>query len=437
MSRRAVGALSVMFWLACHPAVPPPAPVPAPVSAAPAPAVAPADVRPASAGELAAVKRLMAETERLRGLTFRHPVEVTIEGRQAMRAYVERTIDGELLARATQRYLALGAIDPSLDVRALLLAVMEEELVGYYDPKEKRLAVRADIARSLGTHSSSGLAWRATVVHELVHALQDQYFDLASKIEQVRSTDADDAFGALVEGDATLVMLAYTAEESGETLEHIVAQPDRILAALTRPRDQLTEALRNAPALLREPLLFRYREGALFCARLVRVGGWARVDGAQRSPPESTRVIRRPDDYLGGAREYALTLPPFADARWTQRDEDVLGALELGLLLRLEGAAAAQVLEEWRGDRYQVLVRDGALASFWVIELASEAAARELAAGLIRLADPARRVAREDRRVLVSHGLDADTFAAASTRVRQAHTWRAGGDPLATSAGRH
>jgi hypothetical protein len=443
MSRGALGAL-LLCVLACGPRVVQPGADPH----LPTPAVAakpPADGRRATPSELALVKRLMAETERLRGLTFRHPVDVTIEGKATMRAYVERTIDGELLERARLRYLSLGAIAPELDVRKMLVEVMQDELVGYYDPKEKRLAVRADIARALDDEGPRSFAWRATVVHELVHALQDQYFDLATRIDQARTTDADDAFGALVEGDATLVMLGYTAEVNGDSLRSVVEQPDRILAALTRPADQLTPALREAPPLLREPLLFRYREGAHFCARLVRAQGWARVDAAQRKPPTSTRAIRNPDEFLRGARDFAVALPPFTQAPWQARDEDVLGALELAVWLELDAAQAARTIEDWRGDRYQILTDGARLASFWRIELASKASARMVAQGLTRLADPARRVQQDERRVWVAYGLDEDAFSTAIARARPAPPTRHGthaapratGDPLATSASGH
>ncbi|HEX5660570.1 MAG TPA: hypothetical protein VFX59_25430, partial [Polyangiales bacterium] len=277
MIRRALGALS--FLVACGPAVVSPAIDPHPPTMPAVAATPPADGRRASPSELALVKRLMVETERLRGLSFRHPVDVTIEGKATMRAYVERTIDSELLERARLRYLSLGAIAADLDVRKLLVEVMEDELVGYYDPKEKRLAVRSDIARALDDEGPRSFAWRATVVHELVHALQDQHFDLGAAVEQERSTDADNAFGALVEGDATFAMLGYSAG-GGASLREIAQQPDRILAVLSRAPEQLSPALRAAPALLREPLLFRYREGARFCARLFAERGWSRVDAA-------------------------------------------------------------------------------------------------------------------------------------------------------------
>jgi hypothetical protein len=446
MSPRALGAL--LFMLGCGPALVQPGPEPHPPTMPAVAASPPPDGRRATPSELALVKGLMTETERLRGLHFRQPVDVTIEGKATMRAYVERTIDSEVLERARLRYLSLGAIAADLDVRKLLVEVMEDELVGYYDPKEKRLAVRSDIAPALDSSSPAGFAWRATVVHELVHALQDQYFDLATKIDQQRTTDADDAFGALVEGDATLVMLGYTAEVNGESMRSVVEQPDRILAALTRPLDQLTPALREAPPLLREPLLFRYREGAFFCARLVRSHGWSRVDAAQRKPPLSTRMIRNPDEFLRGARDFATSLPKFERAPWQQRDEDVLGALELTVWLELDAARSARVIEDWRGDRYQIVADGDRLASFWLIELANKASARLIAQGLTRLGDPKRRVQQDERRVWVARGLDADAFSAAIDRVRHfslargsarldAHAPRRQGDPLATSAGGH
>jgi hypothetical protein len=435
MSSRALGAL--LLLLGCGPALVQPGPAPHPPTMPALPAPPPPDGRRATPSELALVKRLMTETERLRGLTFRQPVDVTIEGKATMRAYVERTIDSEILERARVRYLSLGAIPAELDVRKLLVEVMEDELIGYYDPKEKRLAVRSDIANALDSKSSASFAWRATVVHELVHALQDQYFDLATKIEQVRTTDADDAFGALVEGDATLVMLGYTAEANGESLRSVVEQPDRILAALTRPADQLTRALREAPPLLREPLLFRYREGAHFCARVVRAQGWSRVDAAHRNPPTSTRMIRNPGEFLRGEREFTVSLPAFAQGSWKQRDEDVLGALELTVWLELDAAQAARVIEDWRGDRYQILADGDRLASFWLIELASKATARAVAHGLSRLGDPTRRVQLDERRLWVARGLAPDAFGAAIDHVRHAHTPRAAGDPLATSAPGH
>ena len=417
----------------------------------------------------------MRETEQLRGLAFRAPVDVRIEDRVAMRAYVDRALDDEQLARAKRRYLALGALEADLDVRALLVSVMEEELVGYYDPKQKRLAVRSDIARELGMASAApasraedrrasaerSLTWRATVVHELVHALQDQHFALGETIEQTRTTDADNAFGALVEGDATLVMLGYTVQLAGESLAALAEHPERVLSAMSRTPEQLTGALRRAPALLREPLLFRYREGAHFCAELYRNGGWARVDEAQRKPPTSTLSVRNPRRHLDHLPEPSLPLPPVAwlpERGYQQVDEDVLGGLELSVVLGTAGVEAEYIVSAWRGDRYLVLEHRGQIASLWWLRFATAATARNVAAAFTQLGDPQRRVARKTSSLLVARGVDEQTFALAvgtlaavgrapapHTRATSARTAarsapaRAGnrGDPLATNTHRH
>lgn len=379
-------------------------------------------VRPANAAELAHIEGLMRQAETLRGLRFVRPVRVTIEDGQAMRAYVERTLEQSALERARRRYVALGALDPSIDVHALLVSIMEEELIGYYDPIDKHLAVRADIARALrGTpHDVTRSAtWRATVVHELVHALQDQHFDLQTAVKASRTTDEDNAFGALVEGDATLVTLGYLAQPSGTSLGDLASQPERILGMLTRPPDELSEALRRAPALLRDPLLFRYREGALFCAALVRSGGWQRVDAAHRSPPRSTRTIRAPRTY-GAREEPPLARPSLGflrDLGLHEVDEDVLGALELGIFLAASGRDVSAITRAWRGDRYVVLQHGDALGSLWWLRFTSPHTARRAEAAFDALAAPERHVRRVGPMLLVAHDVAPAVFEAASAQL--------------------
>ena len=390
---------------------------------APAAALPPAGVRAATAQELRVVAALMRETEQLRGLRFRAEVRVTIENRAAMRAYVLRAIDDAQLARARRRYLALGALDPALDVRALLVDVMEEELIGYYDPEEKRLAVRTDVAAALGEADRDAEAqhtsFRATVVHELVHALQDQHFSLAHTLAQTRTTDAENAFGALVEGDATLVMLGYLAARGGTSAHDVMTAPEQVRRMMARPTAQLTGALQRAPALLREPLLFRYRDGATFCATLMHDAGWTAVDAAHRAPPKTTRAVHDPRAFVP---HEAPTLP-VPDAAWLGahalrlHDNDVLGALETSVLLD-----APHVRGTWRSDRYLVLETGHGDASLWWLQLASPAAARTALAALEALGDPMRQIAHRGSTLVIARGLDAQQFqsALAWTDAREA-----------------
>src|SRR5690349_11226483 len=135
-----IGCAAPQVGAPSHPAPTPRRPAPTPDAA-----VRPGLSRRPTPQETTLIASLARETERLRGLTFRAPVEVRIQDRVAMRAYVESALDAEELARARRRYLALGLLDPALDVRELIVALMEEELVGYYDPEQKQLAVRDDV----------------------------------------------------------------------------------------------------------------------------------------------------------------------------------------------------------------------------------------------------------------------------------------------------
>jgi hypothetical protein len=57
------------------------------------------------------------------------------------------------------------------------------------------------------------------IVHELVHAMLISSSSSRRYAEE-RDIDADNAFAALVEGDATLAMIAHLAERNGRPLEH-------------------------------------------------------------------------------------------------------------------------------------------------------------------------------------------------------------------------
>lgn len=378
-----------------------------------------------TAAERKLLDQLIAETERIRELHFKSPVEVRIQDRSAMRAYVSQAIDQEDLARIRRRYVALGLLDPAIDVRDLLESLMEEELVGYYDPRERVLAVRDDVARSLGERPrASDLEWRATVVHELVHALQDQHLGLGDAMAQVRTTDADNAFGALVEGDATLAMLGYAASTQGVSIQDWVRDRGQVEASLGASPDHVSGALRAAPAIVREPLLFRYRAGTLFLAELLRTGGWQSINRAHSQPPKDTLAVMVPAQYQSAQVPYEAHLPPLdwlAGRGYKVVDEDVLGSLEVGVALNGGPGQTFQLTRAWRGDRFAVLEHAGGDAAVWRVRFAHLDASGDAERLLQRLpnfgATP-RKILRVGRSLLVVRGLGNAETAALFERFR-------------------
>lgn len=390
---------------------------PSPLVPSPAPASALVDrprYRLPTAQERKLIDELILETERVRGLRFKEPVEVRIQDRAAMRAYVSGAMQQDDLQRVRRRYVALGLLEPHLDVRELLEALMEEELVGYYDPELRILAIRDDVARTLGRRAQgSDLEWRATVVHELVHALQDQHLGLGAAMKLTRTIDADNAFGALVEGDATLAMLGYAAGQVGVPLEELARDRRQLEASLGATSEQASGPLRAAPAIVREPLLFRYRAGALFVAHLFLRGGWEAVDQAHRSPPGDTLTIIEPAQYASpsAAREFSLLPLDWLVSRgFSIVDKDALGAFEMAVALEAPPAQAALISRSWRGDQFVVVETVDGDASVWGAKFASIRASREaerLLRNMPNAAGPARSVMRFGLWVVVVRNLPA------------------------------
>lgn len=359
--------------------------------------------------EDALIGSLARETERLRQLPFRAPVAVRIQDRTAMRAYVEGALDEQELMRARRRYVALGLLDEALDVRALIAELMEEELIGYYDPEQKLLAVREDIAHALAdaTNAQAELEWRATMVHELVHALQDQHLNLSGAMHETRTTDQENVFGAIVEGDATLAMLGYVAVRQGGSLAALTADT-RVLTQRLRQTPLATGSLlAAAPAIVREPLLFRYREGAVFAAALYARGGWEAVNEAHRHLPSSTLEVSDPSRKLR-VKPAVAGRPDLTEAvakECQPVDTDVLGSLEIGAALGSTELTSSEVQRGWRDDFYTVFDCAGRDASLWFLRFGKVSLARRVHAALVRL-DPQglRRIAQHADLLMVARG---------------------------------
>src|SRR5262245_55705802 len=75
---------------------------------------------------------------------------------------------------------------------------------GYYDTKQKALFLYDDVKGSYA---------KGVLIHEMVHALQDQHFGLAKLHAATFGSDAELAMAALIEGDATLTMIELLKKE--------------------------------------------------------------------------------------------------------------------------------------------------------------------------------------------------------------------------------
>ena len=363
------------------------------------------------------IERLAHTAERVRGLAFERRVESEIQSREAIVAHLTQQLEEETLESSRLVYVALGLLPADLDVRALLERVLGEQVVGYYDHETDKLVVRDDIMRALGRGRGAAVdEAKVTIVHELVHALQDQRLGLGEQIEEEGPSDPRSAYHAVVEGDATLAMIGYIAQQAGGRLEWITRDPEQLRTMMEQAQaSPIPDAeLRAAPPIVRETLVASYLDGLVFAATLHGRGGWRAIDDAHRQLPVSTEQILHPELYVAREKPDEVRVPDIealTAAGLADHDDDILGELEMGIYLgqRHERGVDDEAAKGWSGDHLRVYANgDQGHAVVWFTAWDTEDEAREAEAAARAIAEavspeerPTHRVERAGRAVLI------------------------------------
>jgi hypothetical protein len=386
-------------------------PEPAP-SAEPRPGVA----RPATPKERAAVDTLVRAAESVRQLRLLRPVTIGIEDGDAIASSLRAQIEESEIERARLVYGALGLLNVEEDLRSMFAGVLGEQVIGYYDPETGRLVIREDVmaglAGAFGPEQTQEA--RLVLVHELVHALQDQRLDLGESYEKERTADGDNAFRAVVEGDATLAMLAHALRQQGIPLSAATAGIQQMgdyvdLNALVRG-----EKLDDAPAILRVTLVAPYLRGLQFVAAVQGRGGWPAVNNAHRRPPTTTEQVLHPEKYFAREPGEQFDVPDnraLLAAGFERIEEDTLGELELSVYLGQSSSSGTddQAAAGWGGDHLVVYARGEEIAVVWWTTWDTDEDADQAyhAARSVSPKNSRARVERKGRSVLVIRGLPA------------------------------
>jgi hypothetical protein len=372
--------------------------------------------RPATPKERAAIDDLVRAAEAVRQLRLQRPVTIEIEDGDAITSSLRAQIEEAEIERARLVYGALGLLDADEDLRSMFAGVLGEQVIGYYDPDTGRLVIREDVMAGLAGAFGQGQTQEArlVLVHELVHALQDQRLGLGESYQKQRTADGDNAFRAVVEGDATLAMLAHALRQQGIPLSAATAGIQQMgdyldLNALVRG-----EKLDDAPAILRVTLVAPYLRGLQFIAALQGRGGWPAVNNAHRRPPTTSEQVLHPEKFFAREPGEEIEIPDNRQvlaAGFERIEEDTLGELELSVYLgqkRVSGTDE-EAAAGWAGDRLAVYLRRKEAAVIWWTTWDTDADAEEAfrAARSATPRDSTARVERKGRSVLIVRGLPA------------------------------
>jgi hypothetical protein len=228
--------------------------------------------------------RMQKEVEALRGWKFKHPVDIGLYSEEQVQAFIDKPLDREVgwsaYSRAEVAMKMIGLIPQDsglLSTTREMLTNMEPP--GIYDAKTKKLRTVMKPGMDLDS-----LSFQIIFIHELTHALDDQYFDL-EKMEEIAlsSSDAEIVIGSIVEGSAMTVQQRY--------LDKVVrlGEANRGQAMLS-----LASAMGDMQAVFTAPLYFTTYFARFSCGASFLQFGARALDSSFNAPPK--QVDARSED---------------------------------------------------------------------------------------------------------------------------------------------
>jgi hypothetical protein len=320
------------------PAPPPitPAPPSPPVTASKPAPVAPEDQVAAE------IQKELARVAEIRHLPVKHPVKNKVMERSALaakiKAKVVEDIPADVIAGEGETLIAFELIPPDYDFLEGNLKMVEGQIAGLYIPEDKTIYVVDDLSDAEADE---------TVAHELVHALQDQSFDIDKDLKfKLGESDRISAAHAVIEGDATVAMIDAAGTDSLSIDPSTLARMMAMGSAMSGG---------GVPPVLLASLVAPYSDGFAFIQSLRKKGGWDAVNKAYSKLPQTTEQLLHPDKYE--AHEPRLVLPEIdptpLGSGFHSRLADDQGEQGLRIMLAAWSTPneAAEAAAGWGGDR--------------------------------------------------------------------------------------
>jgi hypothetical protein len=301
------------------------------------------------------------------GLPIKHDVKRRLTKRDEVQSYIQKSMkedkDAKRLERSSAVLKKFGLLPRNFDLPNFLVAMLREQVAGYYDVKTKTV----NLLNWLDVEQQ-----KPVLAHELTHALQDQSFGIEKWIKgsaentdnkkndpspgDIQNDEETSARQAVVEGQAMAVLLDYSLAQQGKTM----LDSPQIVEALKQGMLVGTAdspAFRDAPIFLKEELTFPYRYGLDFTAALLQAGGKEMAySGAFKNPPKTTREIMEPQTYLAHEKLAPLKMIDMEKdfKGYVPFDIGAMGEFDVDVLVeQYAGRDEAEAMyPEWRGGYY-------------------------------------------------------------------------------------
>ncbi|MGM0590986.1 MAG: Hvo_1808 family surface protein, partial [Halobacteriota archaeon] len=220
------------------------------------------------------VSRAKARVEFLRDREFRDPVPVEVIPRDQYRDDTSsQEVDATFNAWNNQVWEALFIVGEESDTSNEISSTLGSSVAGFYSPEDDEIKIITD-------SPNRPVIDNGTLIHELTHAMQDQYYNLSSSTYRPTTQDTQLATDGVVEGEANYIEDLYT--------ERCAADWE----CVATPRQSGGSAGGSPPNLGLFLTIFQpYSDGPVYVENAHREAGWSAVDALFETPPHSTEQV--------------------------------------------------------------------------------------------------------------------------------------------------
>lgn len=302
----------------------------------------------------AQINSIVQSLSEITGFTEEHSVPYGRMDKRQLRRFLTKRIKKTLKPEEIQAdELALkmfGLVPQNFDLRKSTIDLLTEQAAAFYDYDSKKLFLLDDES---GFESET-----TTLAHELAHALADQHFNLDKFMDEAPSNDDENlAHTAVVEGQASWLMLAYDLKQAGQpptpTAEMLKSVVD---SSETSTSDY--PVLRDSPLYIQQSLLFPYTEGTMFFDAVYRkMGKPAFATVFTNAPVDSSQIIH-PERYFAHVSETRPELPKLSLTREGKEiTQGTVGEFDHEILLQqyIGQEESVSLARHLRGGQFQIV----------------------------------------------------------------------------------
>ncbi len=276
---------------------------------------------------------MIAFVEDERGLEFKERPVVQTQPEDKFVEQLLETQNEELVEEAdelalfSRLYQMLGFLDDGVTIEDALESTGTDGVLGYYETENNELYIR-------GTEITPFV--RSVIVHELVHALDDQHFELYRPEYDDRPDEIGFGLTALTEGNAKRIEDEYVSRYSEAEFEAFFAEQLGFSYDFSILTQEYLD-LQLAP----------YIDGQRYVEEILRDGGQEELDETFVEPATTAEAVLHPER----RNEPAIEVEP-PEAGGEVLEEGVVGELFLEIMLgsAVGSSSAETAAEGWGGD---------------------------------------------------------------------------------------